>query len=188
MLYNFVPRRVKGTVWLAITLGLRNVDLQWLKPQALTFGRMIKGELQDLWVDVTFGKVIHSPGDRRTVHLRKAMLTGIPPPTELLEMVANAREDFTAWEIASVDQLNRELGRASPLTGLLFRRGKPTTYTFRRNFVQRVIEGCRGKNGLVNWKSVTEYTLHFKEENVKAHYSLTAEDRGVLGADYDPWA
>jgi len=187
-LYHVAPSRARGTLWLAIALGLRNVDLQWLHPRALTFGRVVNGELQDLWVDVTFGKVIHSTGDRRTLHLRRSMLPGIPPPPELLQMIADGKDDFTEWEIASVDQMNRYLARMAPRTGLLFNRGNPTTYTLRRNFVHRVIESCRGQNGVVRWKDVTEYTLHFKEENVKAHYALTAEDRGLLGSSYDPWS
>jgi len=34
------------------------------------------------------------------------MLPGIPPPSELLQMIAEGKDDFTEWEIASVDQLN----------------------------------------------------------------------------------
>lgn len=188
VIYECVPSSTRAVCWLAIALGLRNIDLQWLRPVAITFGHVKNGELQDLWVDVAFGKVIRGTGDRRTLHLKRSMLPGILPPPELLQMVAEGRQDFTSWEIADVDTFNRALKKAMPRTNLLFVRGAPTTYTFRRNFVHRIINCCRNPNGSVRWDEVTEYTLHFKEENVKAHYCLTAEDRGLLGAHYDPWS
>ena len=51
-----------------------------------------------------------------------------------------------------------------------------STYTFRRNYVHRVLEEFTEVDGTVDWEKVTQYTLHFSEKVVKSVYAKTAEE------------
>ena len=171
--------------WLGLAAGLRNVDFQSLQLHNLALRYAKDGTLDELIITVEFGKTIRKTTERRTVCLPRVLLPKQQPPETLKRL--SSKEGSSGWRMATVDEFNQEARLAARRADTIYRRGAPTTYSFRRNFVHRVISHCKGPIG-VNWEQVTKYTLHFSDENVRANYELTAADYNDLGTNYNPWA
>lgn len=68
---------------------------------------------------------------------------------------------------STTDSLNRALAAAKPL---LEDCGRPSTYSLRRSFIDRVKTFYTAEDGTIDWESVQKITLHDKKEVPKAFY------------------
>ena len=89
-----------------------------------------------------------------------------PPCEETLRFFSEGEPKDRLWPGITATAVNTELRRLSLELGL----PRPTTYSFRRAYVNRVIPFVTSK------KELTLYTLHFSEETVEAFYRRNRQD------------
>ena len=89
-----------------------------------------------------------------------------PPCEKTLRFFSEGLPKDRLWPGLTATAVNNELRRMSVELGL----PRPTTYSFRRAFVNRVINFVSSK------KELTLYTLHFSEETVEAFYRRNRQE------------
>jgi len=62
VIYECVPSSTRAVCWLAIALGLRNIDLQWLRPVAITFGHVETASCRTSGLTLLLGRSSEEPG------------------------------------------------------------------------------------------------------------------------------
>ena len=185
-IYEKTEPNMKAAVFLNLSLGMRASDEDENKLNLENVHLRFNGAgiLTSMVVTVTNAKNIHSRADQRTVIIPAELLPGVEPPADLVALAGTPGAGLPC----DCDTLNRTLEQGRLAARLGKTRGKPTSYTLRRNFVHRVIARCRLPSGEPDWDRVKLYTLHFREQTIRGHYELTAADLNVLGKDYDPWS
>jgi hypothetical protein len=84
---------------------------------------------------------------------------------------------FGEVEASVVNAAIRRTCVAMGVAALDGQRRYPTTYTFRRSFVQQIEKRFTNRTtGLTDWNSVTKYTLHQTERCVRANYVARVSD------------
>lgn len=144
--------------------GARNADLEEQNDD--TWKLAVTQGVARISMEVMVAKQRRLPQDHTTLTLSGRLI----PWEELSE---GLRRDALRWRPS--------VGRASTAKLLSWMKKQPsikgfTTYTFRRNYVHRMITAFSGEDDLVQWKSVTEKTLHFSEKTVKASYMIHTSD------------
>ncbi len=146
--------------------GLRYCDLSYLEPYCVEVGpKMIR-------IDITQSKVIRS----ELLRTELVIPAHLAPPAAFDELVKHALQ----WIRSKRTPTLAPRGTVGPINDLLrkvwsSREGRaPTTYTFRRSAFRRFIADCQNSDGVVNWKKVATYSLHFNAQTVQAFYHLGA--------------
>jgi len=150
-----------------LVCGARNADLQGLGDF------IINPNSDELVVDVIISKTRKCPDHRYTLVLR-----GDRNVFQLLP--ASIQADLLTWCQCGNKVTLTPGGRPYVKTGNLLRWismhcPSITSYTIRRNYIHRIISFFRAPDsGVVDWKAVSDMTLHFSEVMVKGVYAASA--------------
>ena len=171
-----------GNLCLMVVTGARNADIAGFGELRCVKGRTPaqaaqpdhnKGGPWTVLADVVISKTRKSPDDKVLLTLKgKTCVFGLFPAVLQLPMIK--------WDRASHKEVGKVLSwmRTQPLLA------KYTTYTFRRCFIHTIIDAFKNEDGSIDWKKVTEFTLHFSEKTVKSVYARSAGET-VLSEDSD---
>jgi len=144
-----------------------------LRPRAIRFLRRRRIGMPTNWAqdDLEFSVMIDKTRRRRAL---RAILTlpakwkwRLAPPSKTAEkFLREGDQDVRLFEGVKATDINRELTRLSKSLDL----PRPTTYSFRRAYINRIYPLVRNKTEL------TEKTLHFEVSTVEAFYRRTKHD------------
>lgn len=142
--------------------GARNADLEEQRD-----GTWYIAPLDDsvqIKMEVLVAKARRLPEDHTTL-----TLSGRAVPWNLLS--PSAKNDALHWKPSAQKCTTADLliWMKRNVQGL-------TSYSFRRNYVHRMVEMFTGADDIVCWKNVMEKTLHFSERTIKASYMKHTSD------------
>jgi len=133
-------------------------------------------------------KTMTKSGDRCTVVLPKRML---PPGMDELWRTHFAQMKKGRYMWSSKSQLEVDVYAATATYNTMIQLAaavagvaRPTSYTFRRNFMHRMIWNCTDKDGQVDWAQVRKYSKHHLDSTVEAYYRKHVSDESF---DENPW-
>jgi hypothetical protein len=150
-----------------------------LGPRWCLIGGMTWQQLKMLgeWIllEINVDKNHRKLGDRTTVRIHQSMLIK-PIPARLLNRPKNGQERITTKTYAQYMAALARAAKASQQT-------RPTTYTMRRNFIQRVIEACTTQHTVngrttrqIDEARVKSLTAHLDFKMVRSTYEQHARD------------
>jgi len=156
------PRGIERTSLAVILLtGLRNEDLKGAGDIRIA----INGNIT---ADVLVAKNRRSIGERTTLHLRGDF-------SIFNFFDDNLRDDVKVWCESAWPRTTIET--AILLHWMYKEMKKTTTYTFRRQYIHRILDLLEDPStGYIPYDKVISYTLHFEEKTVKAFYMKRAQD------------
>jgi len=151
--------------WLLYTAGLRPVALRYLSRRRISVPNDWKKE--ELEVSVRIDKTRKKKALRAILLLPKSWKWIRPPPSDdAATFLREGDREEKLFEFATATAINLELRKMSQRLGI----ARPTSYSFRRSFVNRILPLVRNKAEL------TSYTLHFKKDTIDAFYRRTKDD------------
>lgn len=146
---------------LMLLIGSRNKDISGYG--ALRFSK--NATIWTVLCDVVISKTRNSPDDKCLLTLRGITCTFGKFPANLQLAMMNWKGEYfvkTATVLTFMKKANTL--------------AKYTTYTFRRNYIHRIITVFSNRDGSADWKSILQFTLHFSEKTVKSVYAKTAAE------------
>ena len=170
VLWNYVEAASavwQPLLWVLAVFGIRVKAAAWLTHGRAFFPTWEEWGSWNPELIITIDKNRRKRCHRTT--LRLPMEWGIlpsPPCEESLKFFSEGDAKERMWPGLTATMVNDELRRMSVELGL----PRPTTYSFRRAFVNRVIPFVTSK------KELTLYTLHFSEETVEAFYRRNLQE------------
>ena len=93
-----------------------------------------------------------------------------PPTDQTWQFFAEGDAEERLFEGVTASDINSELRKMSARLNL----PRPTTYSFRRAYINRIIPLVNNK------KQLTEFTLHFETSTVDAFYMRTRADKNKM--------
>ena len=155
-------------LYILAVYGLRVKACAWLTQSRTTFPEWDDWGSFSPEIIVTVDKQRRRRCHRTTLRLPLEWDIIPAPPCEetLRRFFSEGLPKDRLWPGLTATAVNNELRRMSVELGL----PRPTTYSFRRAFVNRVINFVSSK------KELTLYTLHFSEETVEAFYRRNRQE------------
>lgn len=121
--------------------------------------------------DVLVSKQRRSAGDFGTLRLLRPFNIWADIPSQL-------QIDLNKWALQQDQEGKRKQVSTSQLLQWMQKHinKKYTTYTFRRAYIHRVIDGCTSSNGTIDYQRVISMTMHFQESTIRAFYEKRTAD------------
>jgi len=152
-------------LWLMYIAGLRAISIRYLRRRRVHIPKRWKSA--DIEVVVKIDKTRKKAALRAIMSLPKTWEWIQPPPhKDDIKFFQDGPADERLFEGITATNINDELRRISKKLSL----PRPTSYSFRRAFINRVIPLVTSK------KKLTEYSLHFSVSTVDAFYKRTQDD------------
>jgi len=158
----------KPVLWLLYTAGLRPVALRYLSRRRIFVPSDWKRE--EIQFSVRIDKTRKKKALRAILTLPKTWKWITPPTDAVAVFLREGDREEKLFEFATATAINTQLRAMSKRLGL----SRPTSYSFRRSFINRIFPLVRNKAEL------TTYTLHFKKDTVDAFYRRTKDDERMI--------
>jgi len=156
-------------LWILYVCGIRTVALRYLRRRRISIPTNWSKE--SIEISVKIDKQRKKKALRAILQLPFSWKWVLPPPSvATANFLREGDQEECLFEFATANAVLKELRAMSVRLGL----PRPTTYSFRRGFINRIIPLVRNKQEL------TKYTLHFKPDTVDAFYRRTKDDERTM--------
>jgi len=173
VLWKFVelsPPEWQPIIYLMYVCGFRVVAIKFFRRRRIFLPLYTKWGHRDLEIVVAVDKTRKKKGQRATLVLPRAWKYPRPPSYQTWQYLMEGDMDGTLFSNVSASKVNAVLRKLAKDHALK----RPTTYSFRRAYINRVIPLAETKGCL------KKYTLHYDETTVDAFYRRTARERDAL--------
>jgi hypothetical protein len=143
-----------------LSLGIRHADGCKILRRDLIW-RSTEGNIV---CDVTEAKNIQSPSDTQRLVIPQKLRPIFSEPMEAATVAYLEEDPDVPLYTIDLDTYNKAIKAASP-------HGIGTSYTFRRNYIKRVLESTELEANEPDFKAAVRYTLHHDVKSLKAHYT-----------------
>jgi len=162
-------QKYKAILWILYVAGLRSRAIRFLRRRRIYVPK--KWGSADMEFVVMIDKTRKRRALRAILSLPKAWKWLRPPPCSYsLRLLQEGDPEERLFDGITASDINAELKAISKR----FQLPRPTTYSFRRAFINRIIP-LVGKKG-----EMTKFTLHFKASTVDAFYRRTQDDQNKI--------
>lgn len=174
VLWRFVNEadlKWQAILYILYTAGLRSRAVRFLRRSRIYIPSQSSWGSEELEFNIKIDKTRKLRALRAILKLPKDWQWLLPPPsTQTWDFLTFGDPQERLFDGINATKINHELSRMAARLSL----PRPTTYSFRRAYVNRIAPLVRNK------KHLAEFTLHFEPSTVEAFYMRTrAEKRNM---------
>ena len=158
---------VQAVLYLEFICGFRSIAARFVRRRSVWLPSWDDPEQEGPEIIVTIDKTRKKKSQRATIRLPFMWNIRPPPSWDVWCFIMRGDESDRLFPDMTASHINGALRRMSEEMGL----PRPTTYSFRRAFINRIIPLVGSK------KDLAKYTLHFKEETVEAFYRRSKKEQ-----------
>jgi len=173
ILWKFVekaPKEWQPIIYLMYVCGFRVKAIKYFRRRRVFIPAWSKWRERDLEIVVAIDKNRRKKAQRTTLILPRAWMYPRPPTMETWRFFHEGPQDERIFPEVTAPKVNSVLRKIATENGW----PRPTTYSFRRAYINRVIPLVGSKGQL------HKFTLHFDETTVDAFYRRTAKEREAM--------
>jgi len=175
ILWKFVqlaPVDYQPILYLMYVCGFRVKAIKFFKRLRIFLPTWAQWRERDLEITVAIDKNRKKKGMRTTLVLPSKWNYPKPPTFAAWKFLMEGDQKECLFKEVTSTKINSALRKIAKTHGL----PRPTTYSFRRGYINRVLQFVETKGQL------TKFTLHYDEATVEAFYRRTAKEREAMHA------
>ena len=169
---NAPTTRLQAVLYLEYICGFRSIAARWVKRRSVWLPAFNNPESEGPEIIVTIDKTRKKRSQKATIRLPHIWNIKPPPTWAVWCYIMHGNESDRLFPDMTASIINGALRTMSEQLGL----PRPTTYSFRRGFINRIIPLVSSR------KDLAKYTLHFTEETVEAFYRRSKKEQIRMAA------
>jgi len=173
LLWKFVeqaPPEWQPVIYLMYVCGFRIKAIRYFRRRRIFLPSWKKWLERDLEIVVAIDKNRRLKAHRTTLILPRAWKYPRPPNIDTWRFLQEGPQEECLFSEVTATKVNAVLRKIALDNGWQ----RPTTYSFRRGYINRIIPLVESKG------KVHKYSLHFDETTVDAFYRRTAKERQAM--------